>query len=60
MDGLVWGSSKFIPVGYGIKKLQVNLVVEDEKVSLDELETRLVEDLSDFVQSMDVVGMQKL
>ena len=34
-DGLVWGASKLVPVGFGIKKLQINLVVEDEKVSLD-------------------------
>ena len=23
MDGLLWGASKLIPIGYGIKKLQV-------------------------------------
>ena len=23
MEGLVWGASKLVPVGYGIKKLQV-------------------------------------
>ena len=23
MDGLVWGASKLVPIGYGIKKLQV-------------------------------------
>jgi len=38
-DGLVWGASKLAPVGFGIKKLQINLVVEDAKVSLDELRT---------------------
>jgi translation elongation factor EF-1beta len=26
MDGLTWGASKLVPVGYGISKLQVNLV----------------------------------
>ncbi|KAK5110986.1 hypothetical protein LTR85_012296 [Meristemomyces frigidus] len=36
-DGLVWGRSKLVPVGFGIKKLQINLVVEDDKISLDEL-----------------------
>merc|ERR1712227_1096103 len=35
MEGLVWGASKLVPVGYGIKKLQVMCVVEDEKVSID-------------------------
>ena len=28
MEGLVWGASKLVPVGYGIKKLQVMCVVE--------------------------------
>ena len=23
MDGLLWGASKLVPIGYGIKKLQV-------------------------------------
>ncbi|KRY00128.1 Elongation factor 1-beta, partial [Trichinella pseudospiralis] len=35
MDGLLWGESKFVPVGYGIKKLQIACVVHDEKVSID-------------------------
>merc|ERR1711951_332121 len=29
MEGLVWGASKLVPVGYGINKLQVMCVVED-------------------------------
>ena len=59
MDGLVWGASKLVAVGFGIKKLQVNLVVEDEKVSLDDLQARIEED-EDHVQSTDVVAMMKL
>jgi elongation factor 1-beta len=58
-DGLVWGASKLVPVGFGIKKLQINLVVEDEKVSLDELQEQIAE-FEDYVQSSDVVAMQKL
>ncbi|KAK4187453.1 translation elongation factor 1 beta [Podospora australis] len=58
-DGLVWGASKLVPVGFGIKKLQINLVVEDEKVSLDDLQDQIA-DLEDYVQSSDVVAMQKL
>lgn len=27
MPGLVWGASKLVPIGYGIRKLQVTLVV---------------------------------
>lgn len=58
-DGLVWGASKFVAVGFGIKKLQINLVVEDDKVSLEELEEEIV-GFEDYVQSSDVVAMQKL
>ncbi|RYO80185.1 hypothetical protein DL766_001288 [Monosporascus sp. MC13-8B] len=58
-DGLVWGKSQLVPVGFGIKKLQINLVVEDEKVSLQELEEEIAE-LEEFVQSTDIAAMQKL
>ncbi|KAF3049873.1 Translation elongation factor 1 beta [Didymella keratinophila] len=58
-DGLVWGASKLVAVGFGIKKLQINLVVEDDKVSLDELQQQ-IEEFEDHVQSTDVVAMQKL
>ena len=54
MDGLTWGKGQLVPVGFGIKKLQVNLVVEDEKVSIDDLQAKIEED-EDHVQSTDVV-----
>lgn len=54
MDGLAWGASKLVAVGFGIKKLQINLVVEDEKVSLDDLQGKIEED-DDHVQSTDIV-----
>ena len=59
LDGLVWGAHTLVAVGYGIKKLQINLVVEDEKVSLDELQQQIEED-EDHVQSTDIAAMQKL
>lgn len=46
-DGLVWGASKRVPVGYGVSMIQITLVVEDEKVSLDELQEKIQEDLED-------------
>ncbi|KAI1345101.1 hypothetical protein F5Y15DRAFT_405323 [Xylariaceae sp. FL0016] len=58
-DGLVWGASKLVAVGFGIKKLQINLVVEDDKVSTDELQDT-IQEFEDYVQSTDVVAMQKL
>ena len=59
MDGLTWGAGKLVAVGFGIKKLQVNLVVEDEKVSVDELQAKIEED-EDHVQSTDVVRKRNI
>jgi elongation factor 1-beta len=58
-EGLVWGASKLVAVGYGIKKLQITLVVEDELVSLDDLQEKIA-DFDDYVQSSDIAAMQKL
>ena len=55
MDGLTWGASKLVPLAFGIKKLQINLVVEDEKVSIDDLQQQIEAD-EDHVQSTDVVS----
>ncbi|KAI9497726.1 hypothetical protein BDB00DRAFT_803824 [Zychaea mexicana] len=59
MDGLLWGGFQHVPVGYGIKKLQINCVVEDDKVAMDDL-TDAICDLEDYVQSVDVAAMQKI
>ncbi|KAL2151494.1 hypothetical protein VTH82DRAFT_6592 [Thermothelomyces myriococcoides] len=58
-DGLVWGASKLVAVGFGIKKLQINLVVEDDKISLDEL-SETIQEFDEYVQSVDIAAMQKL
>lgn len=58
-DGLVWGGSKLVPLGFGIKKLQINVVIEDDKVSVDDLQETIAE-FEDYVQSTDVAAMQKL
>jgi len=59
MDGLLWGSSKLMPVGYGINKLQITTVVEDDKVSVEEL-TEKIESFEDFVQSVDIAAFNKI
>lgn len=59
MPGLIWGASKLVAVGYGIKKLQIGCVVEDDKVSVDDLESQIT-GLEDYVQSMDVAAFQKI
>merc|ERR1712010_211360 len=58
-EGLVWGASKLVPVGYGINKLQLMCVVEDDKVSIDELSEQIAE-FEDFVQSVDIAAMSKI
>lgn len=59
IDGLLWGGSQFVPVGYGMRKLQINCVVEDDKVSMDEL-TELIQEDEDHVQSVDIAAMAKV
>ncbi|KAK3108983.1 hypothetical protein FSP39_020267 [Pinctada imbricata] len=71
MDGLVWGASKLIPVGYGIKKLQINCVIEDDKVSAktntgdsgivstDDLEDQITA-MEDYCQSVDIAAFNKI
>jgi len=58
-DGLLWGASKLVPVGYGIKKLQISCVVEDDKVSTDFLEEQIT-GFEDHVQSMDIAAFNKI
>ncbi|XP_033121442.1 elongation factor 1-delta-like isoform X2 [Anneissia japonica] len=58
-DGLKWGTGKLMPVAYGIKKLQISCVVEDDKVGTDFLEEEITA-LEDYVQSVDVVAFNKI
>ncbi|XP_059615258.1 probable elongation factor 1-delta isoform X1 [Phlebotomus argentipes] len=59
MEGLLWGASKLVPLAYGIHKLQVSCVVEDEKVSVDLL-TEEIEKIEDLVQSVDIAAFNKI
>ncbi|XP_067416183.1 elongation factor 1-delta isoform X2 [Emydura macquarii macquarii] len=59
MDGLVWGASKLVPVGYGIKKLQIQCIVEDDKVGTDILEEEITK-FEDYVQSVDIAAFNKI
>merc|ERR1712243_178090 len=58
-DGLVWGQSKLVPLAYGIKKLQICAVIEDDKVSTDWLDEEITK-FSDYVQSMDIAKFNKI
>lgn len=58
-DGLLWGASRFVPVAFGIQKLTISCVVEDEKVSIDWL-TEEIEKIEDLVQSVDIAAFNKI
>ncbi|KQK15266.1 elongation factor 1-delta 1 [Brachypodium distachyon] len=62
MEGLLWGASKLMPVGYGIKKLQIMMTIIDDLVSVDTLiEDHLcVEPANEYIQSCDIVAFNKI
>merc|ERR1711887_197183 len=60
MDGLVWGQKhEKKPLAFGIFKLVITAVVEDDKVSTDDL-TEKIEEYDDEVQSVDIAAFNKL
>jgi len=59
-DGLVWGGGKMIPLAYGIRKLQIICVIEDDKVSVDDLIETIQDDIADHVQSVDIHAFNKI
>ncbi|XP_058080989.1 elongation factor 1-delta-like [Magnolia sinica] len=62
MEGLFWGASKLVPVGYGIKKLQIMMTIVDDLVSVDNLiEDHLTsEPANEYIQSCDIVAFNKI
>jgi len=62
MEGLFWGASKLVPVGYGIKKLQIMMTIVDDLVSVDTLieENLLEEPNNEWIQSCDIVAFNKI
>jgi len=58
-DGLLWGSAKLVPIAYGIKKLQISCVVEDDKVGEDFLVEEITK-FEDFCQSVDIAAFNKV
>ncbi|XP_057379197.1 elongation factor 1-beta-like [Daphnia carinata] len=58
-EGLIWGQSKLVPLAYGIKKLQIGCVIEDDKVSVDWL-TEEIQNFEDLVQSVDIAAFNKI
>jgi len=60
IDGLLWGAGSLVEVGYGIKKLRIATVVEDAKVSIEELTERIADENEDLVQSVDIAAFNKI
>ena len=60
MDGLVWKTEfKKEPVAFGVYKIVIGCVVEDDKVSVDDLQEK-IEAFEDEVQSVDIAAFNKL
>jgi elongation factor 1-beta len=59
-DGLVWKTEyKLAEVAFGVKKIVMGMVVEDEKVSVDDIIDELTS-WADEIQSVDIVAFNKL
>lgn len=60
IDGLIWNKEpKKLDVAFGIQKLQIGCVIEDDKVLTDDIFDQILA-WEDDVQSVDMVSMQKL
>ena len=60
IDGLVWNKEhKILPIAYGMNKLQIGCVVEDDKVGTDDIFDK-IQAWEDEVQSVDIVTFQKV
>jgi elongation factor 1-beta len=60
IDGLVWNNEpKYVEVAYGVRKIQMGCVIEDDKVLTDDIFDQITA-WEDIVQSVDMTSMQKL
>jgi translation elongation factor EF-1beta len=60
MDGLYWKTEyRKDPVAFGIFKLIIAVTVEDDKVSVDDLQEK-IEAIEDKVQSVDILAFNKI
>lgn len=59
LDRLVWGDSKLRPVGYYIRKLQIQCVLEDDKVGTNLLEEEVTK-FEKHMQSVDIKTFNKI
>lgn len=59
LDRLTWVCSKLVPADYGILKLQIQCVVEDDKVGTNLLEEEITK-FEEQVQSVDIAAFGKI
>ena len=60
MDGLYWKTQyRKEPVAFGIFKLIIGMTVEDDKVSVDDVQEK-IEELEDMVQSVEIAAFNKI
>merc|ERR1712160_8677 len=60
MDGLFWKTEyQLKDVAFGVKKIVIGLVVEDAKVSVDDIVDQ-IEAWEDDVQSVDIAAFNKI
>ena len=60
MDGLFWKTQyKKEPIAYGVHKLVIGCVIEDAKVSSDDLQEK-IEGFDEIVQSVDIAAFNKI
>lgn len=60
MDGLFWKTEyKKVPIAYGVEKIIIGCVIEDLKVSADDLQ-EAIEAFEDEVQSVDIAAFNKI
>ncbi len=60
MDGLFWKTEyKKEPIAYGVHKLIIGCVIEDDKIPVDDLQEK-IEAFEDEVQSVDIASFNKI
>lgn len=60
-DGLVWQDSyEIVPIGYGINSLRLTMIIEDDKISTDDIFEFIQEKYDEEVQSCDIHEFNKV
>ena len=60
-DGLVWQDSyEIVPIGFGIKCLRLTMIIEDDKISADDILEEIQNTWEDEVQSCDIFEFNKV